>query len=317
MSRKQLHILGESVKRGESKYLELEVAKLHTHTSVKIPIIVERSKNPGPVLLLLAGVHGDEVNGVEIVRRVIHKKINQPAAGTVICIPVINVFGYLNLSREFPDGRDLNRVFPGSANGSLASQFAYYFKKEIATKIDYALDFHTGGGERENIDQLRCDFSNSESVALAKAFAPSYLVQSKTISKSVRELLNKMNVPSVVFEGGKSRSFDEESITKGVAGVERVMKFLGMKDIAPLPKSPTIIINKSTWLRSPYSGMLHIKAKNGVFTKKGELLAVITDPYGDFEKRIICQRDCYIICINTIPIVHKGDAIFHISTEVE
>ena len=156
MSDNKFIILGREIKKGERAILELEVAKLHTRNSLRIPIIVHRAKHDGPVMLLMGGVHGDESNGVAILREIIRKKYNRPKRGTIICIPVFNVFGYLNQSREFPDGRDLNRMFPGSANGSLASQFAYKFTKEIAPLVDYVLDFHTGGAGRNNFPNIRC-----------------------------------------------------------------------------------------------------------------------------------------------------------------
>ena len=146
MSSKPFVLLGKEIPEGQRTVLDLEVAKLHTRTTVKVPVIIERSSNPGPVVLLLAGIHGDETNGVGIIREVINLEINKPKKGTIICIPVFNIFGYLIQTREFPDGRDLNRMFPGTLNGSLASQFAYQFTKEIAPFVDYVIDFHTGGG---------------------------------------------------------------------------------------------------------------------------------------------------------------------------
>ena len=164
MSEEPFVILGKEIKRGESALIEVEVAKLHTRNTLKMPVIIERGKEDGPVLLLTGGVHGDEINGVAIVREVISRGYNKPKAGTIICIPVFNVFGYLKLSREFPDGRDLNRMFPGAAKGSLASQFAYKFTKEIATKVDYVLDFHTGGARRSNYPNVRCVFKEEGAV---------------------------------------------------------------------------------------------------------------------------------------------------------
>jgi hypothetical protein len=169
MSSKLFILLGKVIPEGKQTVLDLDVAKLHTRTTVKVPVIIERSKNPGPVVLLLAGIHGDEINGVGIVREIIEQKINKPTCGTIICIPVFNVFGYLIQTREFPDGRDLNRMFPGSSNGSLASQFAYQFTKEIAPFVDYVIDFHTGGGERDNIAQIRCNIDDEKALVTMAA----------------------------------------------------------------------------------------------------------------------------------------------------
>ena len=205
MSSKALILLGKVIPEGKRTVLDLEVAKLHTRTTVKVPVIIERSKNPGPVVLLLAGIHGDETNGVGIVREIIEQKINKPINGTVICIPVFNVFGYLIQTREFPDGRDLNRMFPGSSNGSLASQFAYQFTKEIAPFVDYVIDFHTGGGERDNIAQIRCNIDDEKALELAKVFNPPMIVFSNNITKSLRDTLHNLGKTILLFEGGKSK----------------------------------------------------------------------------------------------------------------
>ncbi|NDC29160.1 MAG: succinylglutamate desuccinylase, partial [Crocinitomicaceae bacterium] len=145
-----LIILGEEIRPGKSYQLNLDVAKLHTRTPILVPVIVNRAKEDGPTVLLMAGMHGDEINGIEIVRRFIYKKLNIPTKGTIICLPVFNIFGFLNVRRELPDGRDLNRSFPGSSKGSLAAQFSYHFMKEIAPHCDYIIDFHTGASQRNN-----------------------------------------------------------------------------------------------------------------------------------------------------------------------
>ena len=173
---KRFFILGKEIAPGESVELSMNVAKLHTHTPIQVPVFVERAEKDGPVLLLMAGMHGDEINGMEIIRRVIRKKWHKPNAGTIICLPVFNIFGYLNIQRELPDGRDLNRSFPGTKNGSLASQFAYQFMKEIAPKVDVVIDFHTGSAQRSNISQIRCVLSDAESVELAHVFDPPFIV---------------------------------------------------------------------------------------------------------------------------------------------
>ena len=225
MLKDKLTLLGVEIKRGDSVCLQFDVAKLHTRNSIKVPIFVERAMKDGPVLLLLGGVHGDEINGVEIVRRIIRNKINKPSRGTIICIPVFNIFGFLHLSRKFPDGRDLNRVFPGSSKGSLASQFAHEFKKEIAPHIDYVLDFHSGGANRVNVAQTRCMLNDEKAVELAKAFGAPFIVQSKQIAKSLRETFYKLGKTALIFEGGKSMLYDEEAINYGVQGAKKVIRF--------------------------------------------------------------------------------------------
>jgi len=223
MLNKPFTILGKQIPEGKRTVIDLEVAKLHTRTTLKVPVIIERSLNPGPVVLLLAGVHGDETNGVGILREIIGQKINKPINGTIICIPVFNIFGYLIQTREFPDGRDLNRMFPGSLNGSLASQFAYQFTKEIAPHVDYVIDFHTGGGDRENIAQIRCNSADEKSIELAKIFNPPIILISNNIAKSLRDTLSKMGKTVLLFEGGKSKELNPTIINEGVNGTKNVL----------------------------------------------------------------------------------------------
>lgn len=313
----KLTLLGVEIKRGDSVCLQFDVAKLHTRNSIQVPIFVERAKKDGPILLLLGGVHGDEINGVEIVRRIIRKKINRPSKGTIICIPVFNIFGFLHLSRKFPDGRDLNRVFPGSSKGSLASQFAHEFKKEIAPFIDYVIDFHAGGADRVNIAQTRCMLDDEKTLALAKVFGAPFIVQSKYIAKSLREAFHKLGKTALLFEGGKSMLYDEEAIEYGVQGTKKVIQFLKMKRWKSVTESKSVIVKKSKWLRASHSGMFHVRVKNGAWITKKTLLGIITDPFGEFEKKIYAPMDCYIFCVNISPIVNRGDALFHVSLEIE
>lgn len=317
MSDNKFIILGKEIKKGEHAILELEVAKLHTRNSLRIPIIVRRAKRDGPVLLLMGGVHGDETNGVAILREIIRKKYNRPKRGTIICIPVFNVFGYLNQSREFPDGRDLNRMFPGSANGSLASQFAYKFTKEIAPFVDYVLDFHTGGADRNNFPNVRCVLQEEKTFDLAKVFGAPFIVNSEYIQKSIRITMKKMGKTMLLFEGGKSLELDQTVIDYGVEGTLNIMKHLGLQDGEIIIEKEPVIVQKSKWLRAPYSGMFQSLVKNGSKVKHKAILGRISDPFGEFEKNVIAPFDCCIFGMNTAPIVYKGDALFHVSTETK
>ncbi len=310
---KRFSILGREINPGESVELSMNVAKLHTHTPIQVPVLVERAKKEGPVLLLMAGMHGDEINGMEIVRRVIRKKWHKPNAGTIICLPVFNIFGYLNIKRELPDGRDLNRSFPGTKNGSLASQFAYQFMKEIAPKVDVVIDFHTGSAQRSNIAQIRCVLSDAESVELAHVFDPPYIVHSNFISKSVREAMHKMGKKILLFEGGKTNSIDEVVVEEGLLGVQRVLNHYGMRSfkIEDNERIPTVITS-SRWLRAANAGVLRVTVGNGDSVEKGDILGLICDPFGNEEKKIKSPSTGYIICVNEAPLVNKGDAVFHI-----
>ena len=204
-----LHILGEAIALGDRREINFNVAKLHTRTTLEVPVIIERSKKSGPIVLFTAGIHGDEVNGVEIVRQIIAKGINKPKKGTIICIPVINIFGFLNMDRAFPDGRDLNRMFPGTKSGSLASRVAYKLVQEIVPKVDLIIDYHTGAANRFNAAQIRIVNDDSQLKKLASIFGAPFVLYSKNLKKSFRNTCFKLGIPMLLFEGGKSFHFNK------------------------------------------------------------------------------------------------------------
>lgn len=311
-----LEILGKKIPPGTGAVINLNMAKLYTTTSVEVPVIIERSKKVGPVVLITAGIHGDEINGVEIVRQIISKNINKPVKGTIICIPVVNVFGFLNMAREFPDGRDLNRVFPGTKNGSLASRFAFQFVKKILPIADFCLDFHTGGASRFNAAQIRVLKGDEKSMKYAKIFNAPFTMHSKTITKSYRETCYKAGKMVLLFEGGKSLDSNKEIAKHGVDGAMRILSHLGMlkpRFVLPEETGNSIVVENSTWMRAKYSGLLHVKIECGKHVEKGEYIATITDPYGKFRHKVVAPHTGHIINVNESPIVYQGDAIFHIT----
>lgn len=317
-----MEILNTPIGLGKSKVLNLNIAKLHTRTSLSVPIIVERGKKDGPCVLLTAGIHGDEVNGVEIVRQIIASGYNKPSRGTVICIPVINVFGFLIQKREFPDGRDLNRLFPGAKRGSLASRFAYHVMKAILPHVDYCIDFHTGGAARFNYSQIRLDVEDKETLELAKVFGAKFIIDAENRDKSFRNTLSKKGKKVLLFEGGKSLHLDRHVTQVGIDGALRVMHHLGLRDFtkelmaSKLPKKVSpVLVKESTWIRAKHSGMFRTELKLGSQVSKGAKVGSISDPYGDFEVDVVATYDGYIIAANHAPIVNQGDALIHISKE--
>jgi len=321
MPRSKIELLGQTIARGKSYQLNLEIAKLHTRTRIQVPIIVERGKKDGPVLLITGGIHGNEINGIEIVRQIISRKYNVPENGTIICIPVVNVFGFLNQERQFPDGRDLNRVFPGSPRGSLASRFAYHIIKEIAPLVDYCIDFHTGGDSRFNVPQIRINQEDTESLMLAREFSAPFIIGSARRDKSFREAMHKLKKKILLFEGGKSNHIDTKVTQTGLSGAMRFIQKLGMrnftKELAQFEtaENEPVLINNSKWIRANYSGMFHPKPILGKKVKKGSVIGSISDPFGYFERNIKASHTGYVICINESPIVNQGDAVFHISSD--
>ncbi len=315
-----LEILGEEVALGKSATVSFNVAKLHTQNRIDVPVIIERSKKPGPTVLITAGIHGDEVNGVEIVRQIIAKGINKPKKGTIICVPVINVFGFIHMDREFPDGRDLNRVFPGIKGGSLASRVAFKLVTEILPHADLVMDFHTGGADRFNAAQIRIVEGEKNLKELAKIFGAPFVLYSKNLNKSFRNTCYKLGIPVLLFEGGKSFHINNTITNTGVNGAKRVLDHLGMlnnKFKVSKPKKSCVFISGSKWIRANYSGMFNASVKANSLVSKGDVIGHITDPYGSFNHFVKAPNDGYIFNINESPIIYQGDAIFHISTVVK
>lgn len=318
-SQKHFQILGETILPGESKTIYMEIARLHTATKLKIPVIVERSKIDGPVMLFSAGIHGDEINGVEIVRNIITQKINKPKTGTIICIPIVNMFGFVNRSREFPDGRDLNREFPGSKSGALASRFAFHLVKEILPVVDYAVDFHAGGACRFNAPQIRIVQGDAELKKLADIFNAPFTLYSKNIPGSFRSASAKLAVKMLLFEGGKSLDISNDVAEEALKGTKRLLAHFNMLNPRlsfSNANNPSIYIDRSAWIRAKSSGLLHDHNSIGQFVKKGFVLGTITDPFGKWERKIKAPNDGYIINANHSPIVYEGDAVYHISSSV-
>ncbi|MEZ5009919.1 MAG: succinylglutamate desuccinylase/aspartoacylase family protein [Chitinophagales bacterium] len=312
-----MKILDHQIELGKTVTLKMDIAKLPTRSKIEVPIIVSRGKKPGPCLLLMAGIHGDEVNGIEIVRQIVASKYNQPESGTIICIPILNVFGFIHQTREFPDGRDLNRVFPGAKKGSLASRFAYHIMTEIIPHVDYCIDYHTGGGQRFNYTHLRLNSEDEKSMELAQAFAPPFIMHAKNREKSFRDSMVKLGKKVILFEGGKSMYLDKYVTKVGVEGAIRVIDFLGMRDFSleisnmELAKTP-IIIQNSSWVRARHSGMFRSFVSVGDKVEKGEKLGSISDPFGTFEHVVKNPKLGYVLNSNHAPVVNQGSALFNI-----
>lgn len=316
---KVLTLLGEEIVPGTSRELNFSFAKLHTNTPIDVPIIIERSQFDGPTVLFVAGIHGDEVNGIEVVRQLVSKGINKPKIGTTICIPIINIFGFLQKVREFPDGRDLNRAFPGSKSGSLAARVAYQLMNDIVPNVDYCLDFHTGGSSRFNAPHVRVEKGNNTLTKLAETFNAPFILHSKNLKKSFRNACRKKGIPLLLFEGGKSNSIDTVVSNTGVNGSKRVLHHLGMlktKFKVSSPKKSSVTISRSKWIRANASGMFKSTIAVGNFVNQGDVIGQITDPYGKIFKHVKASNDGYVVNVNEAPLVYQGDALFHISTKV-
>jgi predicted deacylase len=312
---KSITINDQTIEPGESKTIVLNSYELHTKTNIEIPVHVVRSKEEGPTVLFSAGMHGEETNGIEIVRKIISREeVRDLKRGTLIAIPVINIVSFLYGSRDLPDGRDLNRCFPGSRKGSLGSRIAYDLMKHVLPMIDFGVDFHTGGAKINNYPQLRCVFDFPENVSLAEKFSAPLIIDSNYREGTFRHEAAKLNKPILVYEGGESMRFDYLAINEGINGCLRLMKAHGMIDFEP-PYNPSVKIKKDTWIRANSSGLFHMNARNGAHVLKGDLLGVICNPFGDIENKIISTVDGYIVGTNNQPVVNEGDALIHLGIE--
>jgi len=316
MKNQPLQLFGKTIPAGRKTIINLETARLHTHNTIEVPVIIERAKEAGPVLLLTGGIHGNEINGVEIIRGFIAKKYNKPTRGTVICIPALNVLGFLNQTREFPDGKDLNRMFPGTQNGSMASLFAWNLMHKILPLADYIVDFHTGGAHRFNSSQIRIGKEHPELLELAEVFKPRFIVMAPDREKSFREAATQLGKKIILFEGGKSIDIHNRITQRGINGLLRLMHHLGMRDysaeIEAMPNTDPILIRQSSWIRARHGGMFRFHVKDGAKVEKGDIIGSISDPYGAFEKAVKVPEGGYIIGLNHAPIVYQGDALIHL-----
>jgi len=312
---KEVTIAGHTIRPGEFREININIARLPSRTQIDTPIYTYRAMEEGPVLALTAGMHGDEINGMEIVRRIIDAGHNRVLRGTVVCMPIINVYGFLNYSRDVPDGKDINRSFPGSKTGSLASRVAYHLMKEIIPFIDFGIDFHTGGAMRTNYPQVRCVMQDQKNVELAQAFHAPFTIDSPFRPHSLRQSAAKHGKHIIVFEGGESLRFDQHAIEEGVNGTLRLMQHLNMIDSAPPPSMENKIIWSSSWVRARTGGLFQPTIACGDLVHKNQLLGTMTDPFGEFKEEIKSPATGYVVGLNNIPVVNAGDALMHIGVD--
>lgn len=300
---------------GENRRIILNVYYLPTGAKMEIPVYVFRSKKKGPSVLFMAGMHGDETNGIEIMRNLIREKyFENIEIGCVVAIPIVNVISFLNRSRELPDGRDLNRCFPGTKSGSLGSRIAYDITKKILPCIDFGVDFHTGGAEINNYPQVRCFFENEKSFELAKLFGAPFILNASYRDKSLRQEAARRGKAILVYEAGESNRFNTLGINEGINGCLRLMKNLKMLDVNP-PKPQSIILSGSKWIRAKISGMFRTTKKFGTYVEKNQIIGTVSSPYADLEKPLVAPSNGFLIGINNKPVVNEGDALMHIGTE--
>jgi len=316
---KALKIAGSEILPGSRMTIQLPIANLYTHTRMDLPIHIIHGKKKGPVLFVSAAIHGDELNGVEIIRRLLIQKSLKNLRGSLIAIPIVNMFGLIQHSRYLPDRRDLNRSFPGSPKGALASRLAHIFMETIVKNSDYALDIHTGAIHRSNLPQIRANLDDKETMQLARAFGVPVIINSDIRDGSLREAAAMHGVKTLLYEAGEALRFDDLSIKAGLNGVMNVMRYLNMLPASKRkkPNAEPFVARSSSWVRAPHSGVFRNVIKLGERVKLGEKLGSISDPTEIFEEidfPVISTRTGIIIGKTNLPLVNEGDALYHIAS---
>lgn len=315
MTRGAFEIGGQSLRPGEARLIELPVARLYTNTPVSLPVRVLHGRAPGPTLFVSAALHGDEIIGVEIIRRLLLQRTLKRLRGTLLAVPVVNTLAFLHQSRYLPDRRDLNRSFPGSDKGSLAARLARLFLREIVGRSQYGVDLHTGAIHRPNLPHIRADLQNPETLRLAQAFGVPLLLDSAPTAGTLRQYTTEHHVPVLLYEAGEALRFDELAIRTGVRGL---LKVLAALDMLPAPthaaRAPTpVIASSSSWVRASASGVLRAQVALGEQVRKGEPLGVIGDPFGAGETTVVANAHGVVVSRIALPLVYEGDALFHLA----
>ncbi|SDL59153.1 succinylglutamate desuccinylase/aspartoacylase family protein [Aliiruegeria lutimaris] len=313
--RKAFEIGGAAIQPGSRRTVDIPVSVLSDHTPVTMSAHVIHGRRSGPIVFITAGIHGDEVIGAEIVRRLLAIRTLDSLKGTLITIPIVNAFGFLNQSRYLPDRRDLNRCFPGSARGSLAARLAHLLMHEVVERCDLGIDLHSAAIHRTNLPQVRVAAGDRESIRLAKVFGAPVVLQSSERDGSLRAAAQASGVRVLLYEAGEGLRFDELAVRAGVAGILRVLHDLGMITSRGVPKARgrSMLLKTSRWVRAPGGGLLRVYRDTGDVVSAGEVLAVVSDPFGEREREVIASADGIVVGRAVMPIVNEGDALFHIA----
>lgn len=306
---------GQRVAPGEQKLIDIPVAHLSNHVPIMLPVHVVHGKAPGPTAFVCAALHGNELTGVEAIRRIMRTPELEELSGTLLCVPVVNGYGFIAHSRYMPDRRDLNRLFPGSPRGSLGAQLAHIFMTEVVDCSDFGFDLHTAAVHRHNLPQIRSTFVTARSRALAKAFGAPVLLSSPERSGSLRQAASERGIDVLVYEGGEGLRLDELSIRAAVRGVLRALasnEMIALPDDDGSDVTP-VFARSSKWIRAPEGGVVRTFKTSGDSVVAGEIMAMIDSPYGDAEMEIPAEFDGIIIGRTNMPVVNLGDALFHVA----
>ena len=314
-SNKSIHIGDTIIKPGDWVNVNIPVADLYTATSLSMPVQVICGQQKGPVLFVSAAIHGDELNGVEIIRRLLKLKAMRSVHGTLVAVPIVNVHGFLDQSRYLPDRRDLNRSFPGSPKGSIAARLADLFIRQIVSKADYGIDLHTGAINRSNLPQIRANLDDPKTMEIAKKFGAPVIIKSNIRDGSLRSCAAELGMPILIYEAGEALRFDETGIRAGLRGILNVMRhFRMLPKVKNIKKMTPVVARTTHWVRAGRSGIVSGKVKLGSTVTKEQRLAMISDPLGMGEESIYAPFDGIVIGRSNLPLAHEGDALFNLGS---
>ncbi len=316
-SRAAIEVGGVAVPAGSRQTIDIPAALLYTHAPVSLPVHVVHGRRPGPTVLVNAAIHGDEINGVEIIRRLLQLPVMRQLRGTLLAVPIVNVFGFTDRSRYLPDRRDLNRAFPGTERGSLAARLAYLFRTRIVEHASHVIDLHTAAVHRDNLPQIRANLDEPDCEAMAQAFGTPVIVNTPLIEGSLRHMCSESGKPVITYEAGEALRFNEQSIKAGVRGVVRVMRQLEM---APRTskrqregRRKSYVANNNAWVRGEQDGLFRAIVPLGAHVTEGQTLGFIADPFGESEMTVVAPTAGIVIGRNNLPLVHEGEALFNLA----
>jgi len=318
LKRRTFNIAGQEISPGERRLVDIPVSKLSNHAPITLPVHVLHGERPGPALFISGGIHGDELNGVEIVRRILRTVAPTDISGTLLCVPIVNVYGFLGRSRYLPDRRDLNRSFPGSATGSLAARLAHLLLTEVVHRCEIGIDLHTAAVHRVNLPQIRCDLKRRpRNRSLALAFGADVVIDSAERPGSLRRAAREAGCDVLVYEGGEGLRFDEFAIKAGVDGIAGVMLEIGMLELPDhddyKPRKLSVLASSTHWVRAPEGGVWRTPHRIGDTIAAGEVVGFVANPFEEHDVEVRARRDGIIVGATTLPIVNMGDALFHIA----
>jgi predicted deacylase len=312
-NRHPFSIAGTQISPGRTAQLDVPIARLMSGTPVSLPVIVYHGVREGPAVWLNAAIHGDEIGGVEIIRLVLERLDPANMAGTVVAVPIVNVHGFNTGDRYLPDRRDLNRSFPGSRRGSLAARIAHLMMSEIVSRCTVGIDLHTGSDHRTNLPQIRADLDDAATLDLATVFGAPVTIHARTRDGSLREAATEAGATVLLYEGGEALRFDRNAINAGTHGVRRVLHHIGVTPTGPDPESNTLYSRKTTWVRAPRSGILHLTPDLGDRVSKGQVVATVLDPFGKRLASVSAPTTGVIVGHTQHPLVNQGDAVVNVA----